>query len=80
MRTNSQVVRGFWGYDTAGGKRVFDHPCQGRLYELLEGLVSGGGADALPIQWWSDKVSPFKSGDQSYYHTTTGYYNRISNP
>ena len=58
---------GFWGYDTVGGKRVFDHPCQGRLYELLEGLVRGGGADALPIQWWSDKVSPFKSGDQSYY-------------
>ena len=62
---------GFWGYDTVGDdddkQRVYDHPCSGRLYEVLEAVVRGVGADALPCELWSDKVAPFKWGTQSYY-------------
>ena len=62
---------GFWAYDTVGDdddkQRVYDHPCSGSLYEVLEAIVRGVGADALPCQLWSDKVAPFKSGAQEYY-------------
>ena len=58
---------GFWPFDTTNGKRVYDHPCSGVLFEMLERTVRAAGADALPCSLWADKAAPFMSGTQLYY-------------
>ena len=58
---------GFWPPDTVNGKRVYDHPCSGLLFQHLQKLVAECNADAVPCIIWSDKVQPFKAGSFSYY-------------